>query len=194
MAGELSPPGTPPLVDLAADPPKAATLAPEAIPRLLGELERLKALLWGRMLNRLPTNNGVPLAEEDRLLTVPQVAELLAIPKGYVYKLARRGEIPIVRLGKYVRVQPSDLDEWVGRHRQKGVDSQMYTVYSRAAHDGARVPKNPTETRADSGHPGRAARRHTNLGRPVGTRRGADPGDRRPAGAAPGADALDGTT
>jgi excisionase family DNA binding protein len=91
-------------------------LDPRDCPAVLGALERLKALLWGRLLlvetTRI-TDSGASTPE--RLLTIPQVAALLAIPKGRAYELARHGALPVVRIGKYVRVAPTALQEWLDR-------------------------------------------------------------------------------
>lgn len=37
------------------------------------------------------------------LVPAEAIAELLSIPQGYVYDLAKRGEIPFIRVGKYLR-------------------------------------------------------------------------------------------
>jgi excisionase family DNA binding protein len=38
-----------------------------------------------------------------QLLTAEQLAERWQVPKAHVYELTRRGEIPVVKLGKYYR-------------------------------------------------------------------------------------------
>jgi len=84
-------------------------------PTLLGHLERLKALVWTRMMIdiRPPTGgNG-----EARLLNMQQVAQRLNIPKTKAYELVRQGRLPAVRVGKYIRVEPSKLEEWMTRNR-----------------------------------------------------------------------------
>jgi excisionase family DNA binding protein len=53
----------------------------------------------------------------ERLLTIPEVADRLRVPKQHAYELARR-ELPAVRFGKYVRVRVADLEAWVRRHRK----------------------------------------------------------------------------
>jgi excisionase family DNA binding protein len=66
---------------------------------------------WERLIGKANGNS------QDRLLTIPQVAARLGVPAGYAYELARRGEIPTVRFGKYVRVRSADLQSWIDRHR-----------------------------------------------------------------------------
>ena len=56
-----------------------AAIHPSAYPALLGEIERMKGLLWQRLL----FEKGVDTprdAEEAKLLTIPQAAKLMAIP------------------------------------------------------------------------------------------------------------------
>lgn len=48
-----------------------------------------------------------------KLLTIPQVAEQLQITRFRAYELARAGMIPIVRLGRQIRVDPVKLEAWI---------------------------------------------------------------------------------
>ena len=52
----------PKLAEMIADPDKVADLPPEAVPSMLGELERLRALLWARLVMR-PDGNEAGLLE-----------------------------------------------------------------------------------------------------------------------------------
>jgi excisionase family DNA binding protein len=56
----------------------------------------------------------------DRLLTAPEVAELLAVPERWVREHGRSGLIPCVRIGRYVRFRRESVDEWVERQEQGG--------------------------------------------------------------------------
>jgi excisionase family DNA binding protein len=49
----------------------------------------------------------------DPLLTIPQVAELLQISKSKLYDLVQKNKIPHIRIGRNVRIRPSDLEEWL---------------------------------------------------------------------------------
>ena len=53
----------------------------------------------------------------DRLLTAEEVADLLAVPVGWVSEATRDGRLPNVRLGRYRRYDPADVLAWV--HEQK---------------------------------------------------------------------------
>jgi excisionase family DNA binding protein len=83
-------------------------------PIWLGELERLKAIVWtwigtpGRTYDRLPQDS-----EDAQLFDIPQVAKQLNIPECRVYELARQGKIGAVKIGKYVRVPRKALVRYV---------------------------------------------------------------------------------
>jgi excisionase family DNA binding protein len=46
------------------------------------------------------------------LLDAEQASALLNVPKTWVLDQARRNAIPHVRLGRYVRFDPDQLEEW----------------------------------------------------------------------------------
>ncbi len=53
-------------------------------------------------------------AHPARLLGAADVAQLLGVRETFVYALARRGELPTVRLGeRYVRFRPEALWAWI---------------------------------------------------------------------------------
>lgn len=82
------------------------------LPGLLGLLEKVKAMGWGRML-AVPSNGR---AEMD-LLTAPDIAKLLKISEYKAYDLIRQGEIKKTSIGDSVRVKPSDLATYIDRNR-----------------------------------------------------------------------------
>lgn len=47
------------------------------------------------------------------LLTADQVAELLSVPKTWVYEESRKGRIPTVTLGRYRRYRREAIEAWV---------------------------------------------------------------------------------
>lgn len=99
-------------------------LSPTQCPGLLAELERLKALAWVRLTT--PGHGTSELSQPgNQLLTIPQVSERLALPVGRVYELARQGKLPVVRVGKYVRVQTAQLARWIADRRDLAVDKNV---------------------------------------------------------------------
>ena len=97
---------------------------------LLGLLERLKALAWVQIVGSPldPADGRGP----DRLLTLPEVAERLAIPTGHAYDLARRNVLPVVRFGKYVRVSQTSLTRWLEQQTtpQRRIDKGQSSLHS----------------------------------------------------------------
>ena len=55
-------------------------------------------------------------AGDEELLTIGQVAARLKLSQYRAYELCRHGELKAIRLGKSVRVKPSDLDAYVAQH------------------------------------------------------------------------------
>lgn len=51
------------------------------------------------------------------LLTADEVAERLRVPKTWVYRAAREGDLPSVRCGRYRRFDERDVDFWIDEHR-----------------------------------------------------------------------------
>ena len=45
----------------------------------------------------------------EKLLNVAQVAELLDVPVSWVYQRTRKNDIPLYRVGKYVRFKASEV-------------------------------------------------------------------------------------
>jgi excisionase family DNA binding protein len=50
----------------------------------------------------------------DRLLTPPEVAELLAVPVSWVYAAARSGRLPSIPIGRYRRFSEAAIKDWAG--------------------------------------------------------------------------------
>lgn len=86
-----------------------AKATPADCPPLVGELARLQAVAWARMMR--PTPEGT----DDDLLTVPQVALRLKLSAYRVYELVRQGHLKSVRLGKAVRIRPSAIADYLAK-------------------------------------------------------------------------------
>jgi excisionase family DNA binding protein len=48
----------------------------------------------------------------NALLTAGEVAELLSVPKSWVYAEARAGRFPHIRIGRYRRFSLESIEEW----------------------------------------------------------------------------------
>jgi excisionase family DNA binding protein len=54
-----------------------------------------------------------PADLDGEILTVPEVARFLRVPKSTVYKLARIGDLPASKIGKHWRFLRRDVQSWV---------------------------------------------------------------------------------
>lgn len=57
--------------------------------------------------------NGAP----SRLMTVPEAADVLRCTPDHVYRLGRQGLLSVIRIGRSVFISPSDLTDYINRHR-----------------------------------------------------------------------------
>ncbi len=55
----------------------------------------------------------------EPLLTIKEVRDLLNVPRSWLYERTRKGEIPHVKLGKYVRFDREELLQWINKRRVK---------------------------------------------------------------------------
>jgi excisionase family DNA binding protein len=121
------------LDQLAAEPALVATVPLDALADLYRRAAALEAIVRARLVTAVaarPTSSTDP-SIPDRLLTIPQVAEILGVPKSYAYELARQRRLPALRFGKYVRVGPAALATWLTEHQgREGGDSGLNTVLS----------------------------------------------------------------
>ena len=58
------------------------------------------------------------------LLNSEQVANILGISKQFAYQLMRRGELPVVRMGRAVRVRPIDLTNFINSNMVTGINGK----------------------------------------------------------------------
>ncbi len=48
----------------------------------------------------------------ERLLTADELAERWQVKEAHVYRLAREGQVPCVKLGRYVRFRLEAIEAW----------------------------------------------------------------------------------
>ncbi len=51
----------------------------------------------------------------DKVLSVPDVATFLRIPKSSVYRLVRESGLPAFKVGKHFRFVQEEVQDWVGQ-------------------------------------------------------------------------------
>ena len=63
-----------------------------------------------------PDSNG---HDSLTLLDLKQTAKHFNLPKSRISKAVKNGDLPCIKLGHYVRFRPSDLEDFICRHRKK---------------------------------------------------------------------------
>jgi excisionase family DNA binding protein len=63
------------------------------------------------------------------LLTIPQVAKKLGLSRAMVYILINREGLPVIRLGRAVRVSATSLEKWVLEREQSSNQAQDKTDF-----------------------------------------------------------------
>lgn len=64
---------------------------------------------------------------ESLLLRVDEVAQLLKIGRTRTFELIASGELPVVRIGRAVRVPRDDLERWLRSRTTGGLTSEVET-------------------------------------------------------------------
>jgi len=54
---------------------------------------------------------------DDRLLEAHEVASMLGVPVSWVRRESREGDMPCLRLGRYVRFDRAAVIDWLGEQR-----------------------------------------------------------------------------
>ncbi len=112
MAHPSIPTVIPKLADLVTDPGKAASLPLEAVPALLGELERLKATLWARLTVPQGNGQGQAQGDGDHLLDAREAAARLHTSTDYIYRHASK--LPFtVRIGRQMRFSEHGITRYI---------------------------------------------------------------------------------
>lgn len=63
---------------------------------------------------------------EAMLLTVEEVQEATKLGRTKVYELIRLGELPVVRIGRSVRIRRQALEKWLEVLEEMGADEVGY--------------------------------------------------------------------
>jgi excisionase family DNA binding protein len=78
-------------------------------------------------MNRVPSVRSLPVfstvhagetRELSKLLTLPEVAEILRVSPKTVRRMAARQRIPCVRFGRALRFFPGDILAWLSARRE----------------------------------------------------------------------------
>lgn len=162
------------LDELDADPALADRLPVVTLAERARQAARLAADLQIVLLART-ANGHAAETQPDRLRTIPEVAEVLQFTEQYVYELIRRGHLPAVRSGKYVRVSASAVEAFMKNGPAAGLDGVLYQRYSPRS-GRLRVAAPQEKRRIDAGGAGRETRRRAEQRRALGAQRASDRG------------------
>jgi excisionase family DNA binding protein len=98
---------------------KVIPISPEAVPEKNGDemivtlrVADLRAIVRQEVKAALNGNSHSPA-----LLSAEAAAKLFDVPKTWISEASRRGELPSVRLGHYVRFNLEDLEAFVKANR-----------------------------------------------------------------------------
>lgn len=83
---------------------------------------RKRAMLRsGHLAKGQPLTMTTEQAQPERLLLrLDEVAKILALGRSTVYNLVNAGELPIVRIGKSIRIPADALEAWVEKKTRGG--------------------------------------------------------------------------
>ena len=90
--------------------------------RQLSLTDRELAELADLLAERVGVNSGRPTRSETTgtgtLLTADELAEILGVPTGWIYRQSRAGAIPTVKLGRYYRYRLEAIERWIVEREQ----------------------------------------------------------------------------
>jgi predicted DNA-binding transcriptional regulator AlpA len=76
---------------------------------IIGAVERVKALAYGKMMNRTP----IPPIQGDRLLTVAEAAEKLCMTEDYLYRTAKKLPFTVRTGRKQLRFSLAGIERYI---------------------------------------------------------------------------------
>ena len=67
----------------------------------------------------------MPASSPHELLTLEETAALLKVSKSWIYERTRKGAIPHLKLGKYLRFPLADLLRWATSQRRQAKEASL---------------------------------------------------------------------
>ena len=120
------------LDEIACAPGRAVGLSELTRSILVARCAAVLCALSSPGLARVEQQPNENQAAPERLLTVLEVADILRLARGYTYELVRRGEIRALRHGKYWRLSPTAVEEFIRKNEGVGkVDRSLSNMLSR---------------------------------------------------------------
>jgi excisionase family DNA binding protein len=101
--------------------------------------------------NRQPAKpEQLQLFFSSRYLNIEQVAEIIGVPKSFIYPRTARGHgdpIPHYRLGGHLRFKLDDVEEWIERHRNESERESPATLVAAIRERSSRRSTKPLKQR-----------------------------------------------
>jgi excisionase family DNA binding protein len=102
---------------------RVAERAPDCVPDSPNEAFRLVWELTIVASESFPQPKVMPVDEEQRLLTVREVADAMRVSTMTVYRLIRSGSLSAIRVGKHFRIRTRDLEGYLEAQSTRGGDA-----------------------------------------------------------------------
>ena len=134
------------------------------------ELVKLLAEVFARLITLGPATSPdqreppVEPAVRSKLLTVPEVADILVFAPGYTYELVRRGEIRAVHYGKYWRLTADALEDFIRRSEGMGSHDRSLNGMLNKLDDRRSAQASPKGARSRQVRPSEVTRRLSDHG------------------------------
>jgi predicted DNA-binding transcriptional regulator AlpA len=111
---------SPSLRDLLNEPDRIGTVAVEAVPLLIAEVEVIRSRLWARLISSvLPPATSE--RSEDRLLSIQEVSERTGLSVRWLYRNHHRLDFARPLSRRALRFSASGLADWLAqRHGRRG--------------------------------------------------------------------------
>ncbi len=63
-----------------------------------------------------------------KILLADEIAQILRVPKGRVYELARQGKLPAVRIGRQIRFREDAVEAWLSGLEERPAHQHFRTA------------------------------------------------------------------
>jgi predicted DNA-binding transcriptional regulator AlpA len=94
-------------------------LSPTDCPCALGELERLKAITWAKMIDPLNTVGSSSPPDGDRLLNVDEAAQKLGLSIDFLYRHADRLPFTVRPSLRQLRFSKVGIEQYIRQRRDR---------------------------------------------------------------------------
>jgi len=107
--------------EIARDPSAAARLSAAERNMLIARCAAVVMVITSATIDTAmnqPQEQAATVVQDERLLSIEEVAARLKLSKAYTYELARRGEIRALHHGRCWRVRPAELERFIAANEK----------------------------------------------------------------------------